>query len=274
MIRVLLTLLGVLLFGTQPQINALSPMMTINAVNSPAPIAPTGAITPNRMPTFEWYTAPGATWYHLWVSSPSGNGLERWYDGYNICQFDICAVTPGLPLQAGVYQWWIQAWSPTDGYSVWSSEIQFIVNTFTPTPAAPTGTISAAQPAFQWYESSGASWYYLWISGTNGHVLSEWYPASNCAGGMCTVAPVTLPSGEYRWWIQAWQSEGGYSPWSGESRFTIVGSSPLVEPSPDQIVPEVIEPTPEIIEPTPEVIEPTPEVIEPTAETTETVPGG
>jgi hypothetical protein len=165
-----------------------------------------------------------------------------------------------MPLRAGVYRWWLQAWSPEGGYGEWGAENSFTVTTFAPTPAAPTGLISETQPTFQWYESAGASWYYLWLSDANGHVLDQWFEASNCAGGMCSVAPLALPPGDYRWWVQAWQAEGGYSPWSEESAFSIAGAAPEI------VIPDVIEPTPEVIEPTPELIEPTAEAVEPTPE--------
>lgn len=233
MIRVLLVSL---LLSVLP-----SALFAAPSMSAPTAISPTGTISPTRQVTFEWNAAVGATWYYLWVSLPDGSSLSQWYDGYNICQFDMCVVTPGMPLYAGVYRWWLQAWSPADTYSEWSAEYRFTVTTFAPTPAAPTGTISETQPTFQWYASPGASWYYVWLSDANGHVLDQWFDAGNCSGGMCSVAPLALPPGEYRWWAQAWQSEGGYSPWSAEAAFTLAGAVVAA--------PTVIEPTTELVMP-------------------------
>jgi len=191
---------------------------------APTAIAPLGVVSPDRMPTFEWTSIGEGAWYYLWVSSPSGFSVNQWYDGANICQSGICAATPGLVIEAGLYRWWIQAWTPDGGYSAWSSEAQFTVITPIPEPAAPSGTISAAQPAFQWYAAPGASWYYIWLSSDAGHVLDQWFAAGTvCGNGMCSVAPISLPPGNYRWWIQAWQEQGGYGGWSGELAFTIAG---------------------------------------------------
>lgn len=215
MIRVLLVLLGMLSFAPF--------YAAAQSVTPPSPLAPMGVISPERQLTFEWNAVPGAAWYDLWVSLPSGGSLERWYDGANVCQFKICAVTPGMALEAGVYRWWLQAWSPEGGYSAWSGETRFTVMTFPATPFAPTGTISETQPTLQWYASPNASWYYVWLSDANGHVLDQWFPASQCAAGVCAVAPLTLPPGSYRWWVQAWQQDGGYGAWSSETAFSIAG---------------------------------------------------
>ncbi len=292
MFRVLFVSLGILLFSTLPKATFLNsvvfaspPALAADVIATvPTTISPVGMISPGRMVTFEWNTLPDAAWYYLWVSTPSGGRLDRWYDGNHICQLTICAVTPGLPTEAGLYRWWVKAWSPVTGYSEWSSETQYIVTTAAPLLTEPSGLVQTSQPTFQWYASPGATWYYLWLSGPDGFVVSQWFPATNCFAGVCLMSPLLLPPGEYHWWLQAWQDHGGYSPWSTGLAFTI-DDGVSIPPPPDGIEPTeevtaTIEPTEEVtatLEPTEEVtatVEPTEEVtatLEPTEEVTATL---
>jgi len=291
MFRVLFVSLGILLFSTLPKATFLesvvfaSPPAAADTIATvPTTISPVGMISPGRMVTFEWNALADAAWYYLWVSMPSGGRLDRWYDGRHICQMTICAVTPGLPTEAGLYRWWVKAWSPTTGYSEWSGETQYIVTTAAPLLTEPSGLVETSQPSFIWYASPGATWYYLWLSGPDGFVVSQWFPATNCAAGVCVQSSLVLAPGEYHWWLQAWQDHGGYSPWSTGLAFTI-DDGVSTPPPPDWIEPTeevtaTLEPTEEVtatLEPTEEVtatLEPTEEVtatLEPTEEVTATI---
>ena len=283
MFRVLCLCLGLLLLPQAAPLNnpIFSAPQAVTAESAaPTTLSPTGVITPLRMVTFEWRAQPETVWYYLWVSTPTGGGINQWYEAANICQMEICTVTPGLPLQAGLYRWWVKAWSPLTGYSAWSSETQYIVTTPAPVLMHPSGVVQTAQPNFQWYASPNASWYYLWLSGPNGVVVSQWFPATNCFAGVCVLSTLLLPPGEYRWWVQAWQEHGGYSPWSAPLAFT-VADDVILPPPPDgiELTPDVTsEPTAEVtatLEPTEEITAtaaPTEEVTaEPTVAPTEEV---
>lgn len=105
----------------------------------PVPLPPDAAIlvSPNgnagSLPTYSWNqvfdspTGDAATWYYLWVNTPSENGyIQQWYQAANVCNAGICSVTPNVTLGAGNYTWWIHSWNSA-GYGPWSSSMTFSV---------------------------------------------------------------------------------------------------------------------------------------------------
>jgi uncharacterized repeat protein (TIGR01451 family) len=215
---------------------------TVNATPAtPTPIAPIGAIT-STTPTFVFSDVPGGMWYYLWLSSGPNKILDQWYDGGIICNGTTCEVTPGVVLPPGEYVWFIQTWTPFGGYSAWSSGTSFTVALapLPPVQVSPVGSILQTNPTYVWERASGATWYYVWVSGPSGYVLDRWYEASAvCTGMVCSAMPnVVLGSGVHRWWVQAWNPWGGYSPWSGPQVFNVGGpgglgdqdSAPIIAP--------------------------------------------
>lgn len=219
------------------------PPVTVNT------IAPVGAIT-EPIPSFSWNHIPGMTWYYVWVSGPGGvHILDQWNEAINLCAAGVCTLSPNIPLQGGTHRWWVQAWNPITGYTAWNSETIFALPFVAPTPLAPLGTINTGAPTFTWSQLTGAAWYYLWVSSDSGHVIDQWYQLSVCGGGTCSVTPpLSLPAGNYRWWIQAWSPEDGYSPWSAESNFSV--SIPDVPGGDPELPPEIVptEPPPPEVE--------------------------
>jgi len=205
---------------------------------APTPTAPLGVIEGNQA-TFTWNTVSGAAWYQLWVSDANGHVLDQWYDGFYVCTGGICSVTPPITLEGGLHHYWVQVWSPYGGYSEWSTETFFAVTPSTPTPLAPIGT-AGQELAFQWTRVSGGAWYYLWLSNDAGHVFDSWFEAGLvCGESVCATELMQLPAGNYRWWIQAWNPDGGYSAWSGQTDFSIPSASPPVESPPEVVPPEI-----------------------------------
>jgi hypothetical protein len=206
-------------------------MFTVDAPPPVAvPVSPTGNTTATS-PTFTWTGIDGYAWYQLWIAGPDGHVLDQWYESTSVCVGANCAVTPPLNLAGGSYQWWVQVWTPGAGYSDWSAEAVFAVTLppAAPTPIAPTGAISTQAPTFSWYPVTAATWYYVWVSGSNGHVLDQWYQNTVC-GSTCAVTPaLTLPDDSYQWWVQAWSPEGGYGAWSSAQAFTVSAALPEVD---------------------------------------------
>lgn len=191
------------------------------------PIAPTGIVTPNPALTYQWNAVPGVSWYQLWISAPDNSGFSQWYDASN-CAGSLCSVTPNLVYMSGTYRWWVQTWNADSGYGAWSSETNFSIPLGTPTQIAPLNTTTGTQPTYSWQAQTGATWYYLWVSNTNGYVLDQWFQDSVCVGGVCSATPnVILTNGAHRWWIQAWSPATGYSSWSAQGNFTVAAPAPL-----------------------------------------------
>jgi len=203
---------------------------TANLVGRATLLSPRGSII-ESIPTFRWNNVTGTTWYYLWINGPSGNVFKQWYQTTAICSGGTCAVTPSITLPPGNFTWWVQTWSPT-GYGQWSDGMTFNTPVVTPPGTAalisPNGSISDTTPNYTWNSVSGSTWYYLWVSKVNSDgslttAHTKWYDASVvCSGATCSISPdgVTLTSGNYRWWIQTWNT-GGYGPWSNLMNFSL-----------------------------------------------------
>ena len=96
------------------------------------------------------------------------------------------------------------------------------------TVVAPRGEIEASTPNFQWRRVDDATWYRLYISHSGGVVLDKWYALAELdCGSRCTIdAPVSLASGNYRWWVLAWNADGP-GPWSEPATLTVLEPPPL-----------------------------------------------
>lgn len=209
------------------------------------PLSPSGAIT-DTTPTYSWSisadtdTLDPATWYQLWVNTPSGNVFNQWYEAADVCSGGTCSVTPGKVLGGGPHTWWVRTWNAA-GYGPWSDGMSFNLPS-TPTPGAatqvsPSGTTSDTTPIYTWNAVSGASWYSLWVKRPSGDPITQWYQAANvCSGGTCSVEhPTSLGAGAHTWWVQTW-SAGGYGPWSGGMTFTMTPPGQATPGSPSGTV--------------------------------------
>lgn len=172
--------------------------------------------------TYTWNSVATATWYYVWVTNANGHFLDQWVEAVNVCTALVCNFTPSAAYSTGDYQWWAQAWSPTNGYSPWSAGLAFFYGTLnTPTPLAPIGVIESTTPAFQWTQEPGLTWYNIWVSFPNGGGAEYWYEAwSICAGGVCSAQPLMLDEGIYTWWVRGW-GWNTYTGWSGANYFQL-----------------------------------------------------
>jgi hypothetical protein len=102
---------------------------------------------------------------------------------------------------------------------------------------APVGAIGANyNPTYQWNQVPGATWYYLYINGPSGKILSQWYQASSiCNASLCAIKTgAMLGGGNYTWWVQTYNS-AGYGPWSSAKNFTT--TLPTIPDKPAQTSP-------------------------------------
>jgi L-rhamnose mutarotase len=196
----------------------------------PAPVPPAAAtlVSPNGSittinPTYTWNKVSGATWYYLYVSGPSNYVFAQWYHTDAVCGVSTCSVANATPnLAVGTHRWWVQTWSGA-GYGPWSTGMDF-----TPTPPAATTLVSpngstTSNPTYTWNKVSGATWYYIYVSGPSNYVFAQWYHTDAvCGASTCSVPSATpgLASGQYRWWIQTWNN-AGYGPWSTGVNFSV-----------------------------------------------------
>ncbi len=183
------------------------------------PISPIGIVNPPL--TFQWNKVAGVSWYQLWISLPDNSGFSQWYDAGSNCTASTCSVSPTLNTMSGTYNWWVQTWNADSGYGAWSSQTTFSIPLGTPTLLSPLNITTGTLPTYSWQTQTGATWYYLWVTGANGYVMDQWYQDTVCVGTTCAVTPsVSLVSGLHRWWVESWSPVTGYSAWSAEGNFT------------------------------------------------------
>ena len=177
------------------------------ALSSP----PDGSTTDDDTPTFGWASASGATSYRIQVdddpafSSPQVNQATS-----------STTYTPGSALADGVYYWRVQA-SNTCGDSPWSAAWSLTVDTYCPTPPAPTlssppdgSTTADDTPTFAWTGASGATSYRIQVD--DDPAFSS--PEIDGTTSSTTYTPASaLADGVYYWRVQA-SNACGSGPWS------------------------------------------------------------
>ncbi len=199
-------------------------------------ISPKGTTTVHK-PSYTWNAVSNATWYYLWVNAGTAKRFAKWYRASDAgCESgnSECKVIPNVSLANGDYKWWIRTWN-SNGYGAWSSGMSFTITGAGGPPAAatlvsPAGTTKDNTPSYTWKAVSNSTWYYLWVNKGTAKNFAKWYKASDagCESGTgeCKVTPSTsLVNGDYKWWIQTWNSNG-HGAWSKGMSFTVqTGSS-------------------------------------------------
>lgn len=90
-----------------------------------------------------------------------------------------------------------------------------------PVILSPSGS-GSQNGTFYWNTVFNATWYKVWIEDSTGTaVVKKWYEAAgtDTNAGYSFITDDTLVPGDYKWWIKAWNSNGGI--WSDEANFTI-----------------------------------------------------
>jgi hypothetical protein len=77
-------------------------------------------------------------------------------------------------------------------------------------------TVTNRSPTLYWAATSGASWYYLWISRDGEKYYGSWLK-----GMTDWTAGFDMQGGAYEWWVQPWDGTNGYGAWSDVSVFVI-----------------------------------------------------
>jgi PKD repeat protein len=200
-------------------------------------VSPAG--TTDNSSVFTWNEDVSSTWYKLLIwDSPEQKVHSQWYESSDVCSGGSCMVTLNTTLPIDDYEWWVQTWNE-NGNGLWSSTGSFSVQgdeTCTTIPGAvsltaPTGTTTSISPTLTWNSNACATWYKVYLTNsTTGYKFVQWYeiedssgnyPEANCSGGTCTVTPdVTLPNGNYDWWVRTWNDYGN-GDWSDGMTFTV-----------------------------------------------------
>ncbi len=184
----------------------------------PTPISPTGTINIHR-PAFKWSSVDHATFYRLAVYSHNTKSYLLLLNVHPTCASGVCSFTAAtVDLPNGNYKFKVLARNSA-GYTSYSSWMPFTVSSnlpIAPTLLAPSGTVAANPPEFQWGVVDGATRYrlavYSYVSGSY-EILTIIYPTA-CSGTTCTYTPpAALSSGNYKFKMLTYNSYGysGYT---------------------------------------------------------------
>jgi hypothetical protein len=194
--------------------------VSIAPLATPTLTGPAGS-TSSATPTFTWNAVAGADHYYIWIDDlNTGQALGN-------SHVTGTSWTPGSALAQGhSYRWWVEALSSSGGASAWSGSMDSsIAPLATPTLIGPAGSTTNATPTFSWSAVAGADHYYIWISDlTTGQTLGS----SHVTGTSWTPGSGMVQGHSYRWWVEALNSSGGASAWSGSMDIRI---APLGAPS-------------------------------------------
>lgn len=187
---------------------------------APTLTSPSGTIT-SPTSTFVWSDVAGTTWYHFYLTSPTGVILDAWYDKTNSilsCNGATCTVSPPVTLVNGSYTWYVAA-LVAGGNSDWSAPTNFTLDVpapgaITKTAPAHQSTVTTTNVTFTWNHDPNTVWYNLAMGTTN-----TWYAAASVCTSTCTVNQ-TLSNGNYVWYVQPW-GPGGLGSWGSPSSFTL-----------------------------------------------------
>ena len=178
------------------------------APSRPTITAPRGAIT-SRTPTIEW-EAQRAESYFLWIdrTSTGETGVVK-------IRTSETSYTPSTQLEAGTYRFWVKAENEL-GHQ-WSYATDFVVADTISAPSAPVLFDAVKKDGgrivLSWSTVPESTRYFLWINDkkTNNPVF-KWRDYS-------TSVTLTLPQGDYRYWVKAENSAGGS--WSIAKELTV-----------------------------------------------------
>lgn len=218
---------------TDPRIN-LAPIFSAPTLVSPISNA---AVYTSR-PIFQFSELPGATWYHIVATTPSGGNLDTWQQvGVGVtCTSGTCSlkaptdVGPVVSTVTTTVTWTAQAYNGAIlGVSSPATYQLGVVQN--PSPSGIISLVPEAsnnqqgRPVFSWNKTANATetYYYLFVERVgSGQVYSLWIPvAGNCSGSACSFQPTTaLTNGAHRYYIRAWGPDG-YGPWRGPQSFTL-----------------------------------------------------
>jgi hypothetical protein len=191
-----------------------------------------GATNQPASSILSWGTSSGATSYEYCYGTT--NPCSNWTSNGTSTSKALSGMTLGT-----TYYWHVRAVNAGGTTYSDGSNAAFWSFTTSPFPGSaplnlPTGDIgNNYSPNFVWNEVSGATYYYLYISGPSGKVLDQWFDASAiCGAGTCTVvSPTTLGGGNFTWWVRTWNS-AGYGPWSSGMNFNTAVPTPPAAAAP------------------------------------------
>lgn len=194
----------------------------------PTPLQPNGNIY-LKYPTFTWTLVAGASNYNIQVFVSGGMVINKIVPA-SACGPTQCSAVLGPLPYISLYFWRASAY--TGSWQPWSSFKYFTRLNPIPTLVAPSGTISIANPQFQWKPIPGATHYNieLYISGRLYTYMT--LTKNACSSTICQVRlSNNLPADNYFWRVKVY-IEGSWNAFSNFMYFKVIQPYPiLIAPS-------------------------------------------
>ena len=187
----------------------------------PPPVLPGNLnVNPNQgRPTITWNDDFNAGYFQVFIGGDNGNEYLAWHARTpSLCNGVICSLNPDLNLTRGIYNIYVQAWSPggfsTGGAQGWAGPA--ILNLNWDAPPAMSGfqvtNANSGHPTFSWTGTLHSTWYQLWVGQLDPTTITHhigWYLASQlgCDNmGTCWATPdnLDLATGQYTWYVRSW----------------------------------------------------------------------
>ncbi len=202
------------------------------------PDTPKGVSVEPRLgrPRVSWDEDSLATWFEIRIDNNEGLVWSNWFEiTLEYCNGSICEIDLDTNLLGGAYMLHMRFWGPSgfnnNDANAWSATVNFDVTDQPPNVVSNLLVNDpGASPSFSWTGDANATWYQLWI-GTPGPdyqtVYDNWHLAQDLGcenGGTCTTDQLSLPTGNYVWYVRAWGpggfSNGGISGWAEGPEFS------------------------------------------------------
>ncbi|MGE0325729.1 MAG: toxin TcdB middle/N-terminal domain-containing protein, partial [Polyangiaceae bacterium] len=203
--------------------------------DGPTPVAPAGEVT-GQPPVFRWTPRSGVVQYHLRVWDGDG-GLQQLYilpsNAGCANNAGICQTAPWYTIPQGAAYWEVRG-----GFSIYADtgwrRQNFSIGPITPfqTPVqlSPSGLVGAPFD-LEWEFDSAAAKYAVSVKTPGGTEVYSTVKARtelSCGvlGSTCTLQDVSIPSGNYIWYIRPLNAQGTLGPWSSGMAFEVDGAGP------------------------------------------------
>jgi hypothetical protein len=217
---------------------------------APELISPSGGFVPSPatlQPQYRWKPVAGGVQYAIAVYDLYSGNLA-FFQAFDVianpslCSATQCMVTPtgtGTTLVNGRRYGWFVAGVSYAAPGPWSTGMAFdiYVTPAQPTLISPSGATTNT-PTYRWNRAVGATEYYVLVMNAAGGIASGsgWVTAAAAGCPMSGVStqcqftqPVSLPSGQYTWYIAA-SNPAGISVYSAGLTITVPPSSPQATP--------------------------------------------
>ncbi|MCA9035403.1 MAG: hypothetical protein KDA91_09740 [Planctomycetaceae bacterium] len=192
-------------------------------INTPVTLTPIAKRQQTNRPTISWQPVAGAVRYDLWMDNLT-TGQSQFVREASLT---TTSWTPDFDMAPSAYRVWVRPVDVSGTPSSWSAaqDIQVAVH---PTALSPVTSTFSSTPTFVWTSVNGAQAYEIFIRNVQtgaavAHVQNLPTPT--------WTSNVTLPDGNYRWWVAAVGPNGFRGDWSFPSDVFIGGRAQVLTPN-------------------------------------------